>query len=95
MRRENVDKKIMVKRLSFEQLDESVQSFFRQIENESETVVIETNAKLRFQITSAEGDDVFSIYDEIWGETGKKNISEEEAEQAIAEALRETTGRQL
>ncbi len=85
----------MVKRLTLEQLDESVQSFFRQIENESETVVIETEGKSRFQITPAKGGDVFAIYDEVWGDTGKKNITEEEADQAIAEALRETTGRQL
>jgi hypothetical protein len=94
----NGGNRTMVKRVDFENLDVSVQTFLQDIEDDKELVVVETKGKPMMRIASATGNDTndpFAVMDEIWADTKPKNISENEADRVIAEAMKSTTGRQL
>lgn len=84
----------MAKRLQFEKLDASVQSFLTRMQEETEPVLIVTEGKPLLKITLA-NEDVFGVYDEVWQNTRKKKISAAKEDRAIAEALKATTGRKI
>lgn len=88
----------MVKRVDFDNLDVSVQSFLQDIEQDHDLVIIETKGKPMMRIASAmenNGNDPFAVFDEIWADTKPKKISESDADRVIREAMKSTTGRHL